>query len=118
MRFDISRVCTSRASSVIRVVNAMYYVISDDNDTLTAYPYPVHGVSIEVSRSLIYDDKVWVVFGKEKNALTLDVKVAPNVPLCDVMTATLNAVRSVDCDITDVELTRRIQSRTRMIEVR
>lgn len=116
MRFDISRVCTSRASSVIRVVNAMYYVISDDNDTLTAYP--VHGVSIEVSRSLIYDDKVWVVFGKEKNALTLEVKVAPNVPLSDVMTATLNAVRSVVCDITDVELTRRIQSRTRMIEVR
>lgn len=116
MRFDVGRVCTSRASSVIRVVNAMYYVLSDDNGTLTAYP--VHGVPIEVSRSLIYDDKVWVVFGKAKNALTLEVKVAPNVPVCDVMTATLNAVRSVDWDITDAELTRRIQLRTRMVEVR
>lgn len=95
----------------------MYYVISNDKGTFTAYP--VHGVSIEVSRSLVYDDKVWVVFGKAKNALTLEVnQVAPSVPVCDVMTAVLNAVRSVDRDITDVELTRRIQLRTRMIEVR
>ena len=95
----------------------MDYVLSDDGEALTAYPV-LPNMPIEVSRSLIYDDKVWVVKKKKKNALTLEVKVAPNVSLSDVMTATLNAVRSVDCDITDVELTRRIQSRTRMIEVR